>query len=220
MEAGALDGQQLSNSLWLEQELGWTGLLIEPDPYSFLHLTYKHRKAWTSQSCLSSDAFTRRSVHVSLKLRANYKRLSSWFMQGSSHELGVTLATGNAKERKDLQNYLNHADETYLTTYCFPLHSYLLALNVTKVDLLSLDTQGSEINIIKSIPWEKVVVRVVVMEVLDHTHYHAELVEYMNGKGFVLVGRSIDYIFVREGDSAHTRLLSYDDWHLNVYLHE
>ena len=31
MEAGALDGEFISNSLYLERELGWTGLLVEAD---------------------------------------------------------------------------------------------------------------------------------------------------------------------------------------------
>ncbi|KAK3851393.1 hypothetical protein Pcinc_041956 [Petrolisthes cinctipes] len=218
VEAGALDGQQLSNSLWLEQELGWTGLLVEPDPYSFLHLGHKHRKAWTSNACLSSDAFTRRSVHVALKPRPGYRNNYPWFMRGSSHELGVKLATKSAEEVETLQYYLNRGEESYMVTYCFPLHSYLLALNITKVDLLSLDTQGSEIEIIKSIPWEEVEVRVVVMEVADRTHYQSDLVEYMRGKGYFLVGRFMDYIFVREGDSAHTRLLSHKDWQLVVHV--
>jgi hypothetical protein len=38
---------------------------------------------------------------------------------------------------------------------CFPLYSLLLALGNPKVDYLSLDVEGAEINILRTIPWEK-----------------------------------------------------------------
>jgi hypothetical protein len=43
---------------------------------------------------------------------------------------------------------------------CFPLYSYLLALNRTTVDYLSLDVEGSELEILKTVPFEKLDIRV------------------------------------------------------------
>ncbi|CAL4224181.1 unnamed protein product, partial [Meganyctiphanes norvegica] len=66
IEAGALDGVYLSNTLWLEQERGWTGLLVEPNIFSYRELLTKHRKAWVTNTCLSSTHYPRQTVYVSL----------------------------------------------------------------------------------------------------------------------------------------------------------
>lgn len=46
VEAGALDGEDKSNSLYFEKYRGWKGLLVEPDPSLFRHLSLLHRKAY------------------------------------------------------------------------------------------------------------------------------------------------------------------------------
>ena len=43
IEAGASDGEVISNTLMLEVERGWSGLLIEPDPKMFQLLQGKKR---------------------------------------------------------------------------------------------------------------------------------------------------------------------------------
>ncbi|CAG0889341.1 unnamed protein product [Darwinula stevensoni] len=53
IEAGAFDGERFSNTLWLERERNWTGLLIEPDSKNFASLKGKQRKSWLAHSCLS-----------------------------------------------------------------------------------------------------------------------------------------------------------------------
>ena len=35
IEAGAYNGVELSNTLYFEKNLGWTGLLVEPNPDAF-----------------------------------------------------------------------------------------------------------------------------------------------------------------------------------------
>lgn len=57
----------------------------------------------------------------------------------------------------DLAQALN-GDHQYDVEYvqCFPLYTFLAALNVTKVDYFSLDVEGSEYYVLKNIPWEKV----------------------------------------------------------------
>jgi len=45
--------------------------------------------------------------------------------------------------------------------WCFPLISYLLAINHTKrIDYFALDVAGAELSVLKSLPWEKLNIRV------------------------------------------------------------
>ena len=39
---------------------------------------------------------------------------------------------------------------------CFPLYSILLAVNRTSVDFISLDVEGHEFRILKTLPWHKI----------------------------------------------------------------
>ena len=57
VEAGAFDGEVISNSLLFETQLGWSGLLIEPNPIAFDRLLTKHRKAWSINACLSTKPY-------------------------------------------------------------------------------------------------------------------------------------------------------------------
>ena len=44
---------------------------------------------------------------------------------------------------------------------CFPLYSILLALNRTSdIDYISLDVEGHEFRILKTVPWHKIDVKV------------------------------------------------------------
>ncbi|RXG53409.1 hypothetical protein Avbf_10361, partial [Armadillidium vulgare] len=53
IEAGAFDGETFSNTLNLEKEFGWSGLLIEPNPLEYELLARKNRKAYLANCCLS-----------------------------------------------------------------------------------------------------------------------------------------------------------------------
>lgn len=69
IEAGAFDGEKLSNTLILERELGWTGLLIEPNPINYKNIPHKHRRAHYAQCCLS---LTTRASNMSIRLYICY----------------------------------------------------------------------------------------------------------------------------------------------------
>ena len=46
IEAGAYDGEALSNSLFYELKLNWTGILVEANPDAFNEMKSKNRKSW------------------------------------------------------------------------------------------------------------------------------------------------------------------------------
>ena len=57
MEAGALDGEELSNTLLMERSFNWTGLLIEANFESFRKLINKNRRAHSLPVCLSPNPY-------------------------------------------------------------------------------------------------------------------------------------------------------------------
>lgn len=47
-----------------------------------------------------------------------------------------------------------------ITVQCFPLYSILLAVNRTQIDFFSLDVEGFELQVLTTIPWHKVAIKV------------------------------------------------------------
>ncbi|RXG70946.1 Protein Star [Armadillidium vulgare] len=180
VEAGALDGEFLSNTLWLEKYKGWKGLLIEPDTANFRSLLKKNRKAWTD-----------------LKSKLLY---GLWAARGLSYDIK------NGFYYEDTSNY----HQVYSSIQTFPLESLLLALNVTVVDFLSLDTQGGEFDILKHFPFGRIKVRTMVVEYYaDDTpgKFSSAFVDFVERKGFVFVDSSFepDYFFINKDETKLLR---------------
>ena len=57
VEAGAYDGEELSNTLYLEIRYNWTGLLVEPNPDYHTSLVGKRRNTWILPHCLSPKKY-------------------------------------------------------------------------------------------------------------------------------------------------------------------
>ncbi|KAF2367435.1 Methyltransferase FkbM [Trinorchestia longiramus] len=142
VEAGALDGLLLSNSLFLETSLNWTGLLIEPDPRNYKILAKKRRKAWLTPVCLSRHSYPETGV-----------------LQQASRLAHSQPYDGNSRILNDLRTPRNPYS-AYLSVQCLPVATLLTALNVTHVHFFSLDTEGGELDMIKNFPFNDITVDV------------------------------------------------------------
>ena len=142
VEAGAGCGEHLSNTLYLEMKYNWTGLLVEPNPDLLELLISKHRNAWILPHCLSTTPY------VEVK---NF--------DASMYNGGI-LMEGKPKPSelggRDYKKLPKRQHEREIQVQCFPLYSVLKALNVMDVDYFSLDIEGAEFVVLKTIPWNKV----------------------------------------------------------------
>ena len=101
----------------------------------------------------------------------------------------VQYAIGSIQEDADVINRLHHSSKTsssqtpvemaiekakaaalaagagsqMVSVQCFPLYSILLAVGRTQVDFFSLDVEGHELRILKTIPWHKVDIAVIIL---------------------------------------------------------
>ncbi|XP_053627476.2 protein Star [Cherax quadricarinatus] len=178
IECGALDGEVRSNTLFFERKRGWNGLLIEADPKNFNQMVEKHRKAYMSPSCLAP---TPHPTTVLFQQQEN---------QG--HILGRQ------------QHYPSSGSGEILEVQCFPLFSYLVALNVTTVDYFSLDVEGAEFSVLKTIPWDKVDIKTLSVEFIHDPEGKDAIQEYMKRVGYYVHSEvrhynwlANDFIFVK-----------------------
>jgi len=154
IEAGAHDGELLSNTLQLEKDFHWTGLLVEPNSISYQNLETKNRKAFAINACIST------SSHPDV---VDFK----------VHGMGSTVI-------KDLDRVKNINENEKVE--CYPLYSMLLAIGQTKVDFFSLDIEGAEEFVLRSIPWDKIDIDLVNIEV-NHSD-EEEIRKIMKNAGY------------------------------------
>eukprot|EP00094_Tigriopus_californicus_P003625 TCALIF_03487-PA protein Name:"Similar to S Protein Star (Drosophila melanogaster)" AED:0.09 eAED:0.09 QI:57/0.66/0.5/0.75/0.33/0.5/4/0/291 len=127
IECGALDGETRSNTLGLERDLQWTGILIEGDPNSISTILSKGRKSYVVPHCLATKKET---------MKVSY---------GSYYNLGRIVDVKPGRKEQKLVDVM-----------CLPLFAILKALEVPQVDYFSLDVEGNELDVLKTIPWDEV----------------------------------------------------------------
>lgn len=136
VECGKYDGQSTSATLAFELYQNWSG--VEANPFNFDKLEAVHRKSYSLNACLFPLNHTYRPKFILAdqqggiqnEMFQSYKRLLI-----NLHKLNIT---------KEIQG--------------FNIYSVLLALGVTDVDFFSLDVEGYEVNILKTIPFDKITI--------------------------------------------------------------
>ncbi|KAF2367307.1 Methyltransferase FkbM [Trinorchestia longiramus] len=222
IEAGALDGETMSNTLQLELRQGWSGVLIEADPVSYQHLFSKNRRAWTVNGCLSPHPYPSQEMMSShshytgpsvmaagFKMRAMHGLLS--YMRGavrlvctSCYVLCVRRVTSCGYVVLRLVGtscYVLWAltNSWFKKVQCIPLTSILSALNVTHVDLFVLDVEGAEMDILQGFDFEKFRIDVLFMEWKIRSD-HEKVAKEVESFGFRLLrSKGEDLVFARKG---------------------
>jgi hypothetical protein len=91
------------------------------------------------------------------------------------------LLVGDEKEvaRGRQRSHLQYAP-------CFPLSSLLFAINQTRVDYLSLDVEGLELEVLETIPWNELNIRVLSVEYRHLRRGKQALINHMTSHGYRL----------------------------------
>ena len=166
IECGAADGVHLSDTIFFEETRNWTGLLIEVDPNLFSDLLRSERHSYMTNACLSPHDH---AVVLEYTI-VNHTLLGglSDYMEPSHH-----------------RNTDRH-DRHSVMVQCFPLASILSAIGVSQIDYMSLDVEGSELSILKSIPFSSVDIDVMSVEYRIIGNVGASETKLKNIKDFMI----------------------------------
>jgi hypothetical protein len=88
-----------------------------------------------------------------------------------------------------------------ITVQCFPFYSFLLAYGRTSVDFFSLDVEGHELKILKTIPWHKVDIKV---PYRTHYNFLEDMIIYINFDWQTLV---VEWEHVEEGEAGIVKFM-------------
>lgn len=172
IEVGAADGVRYSNSLFFEESLGWSGLLVEGATENFLKLFLDRRR--------------KRSKKV-------YSAICE--QKGSTKFVGDGLAAGAVEDmtRHHIESWGHHFKSLHLYDVpCDPLSTLVRRAGLPRViDFMSIDIEGGEYRALKSFDWKSYKVRVIAIEPGASCHEDSTNVcaELLKQQSFCLVAR-------------------------------
>lgn len=181
VDVGANDGLIVSNTAYFDLDLNWKGICIEPHPRAFFELIKNRPNAINLNICISEEERIVDFISIS-----GYSEMLSGISQfyDDQHLKRIDndiLIKGGSKETLKIQS--------------FPLTKILNKYGVKKVDYLSIDTEGSELSVLKSIDFLNFDIRILSCE---RGYSNKEKIDYLKQFNYELViNVSGDDIFVK-----------------------
>jgi len=184
-DVGAHDGLSFSNTAFFELELGWTGICMEPHPEVFEQLVGNRRCV-----CLNEAAYHREGV-VPFLVNEGFTEMLS----------GIAEAYDpRHRERIALEQQLKGGQGHLIQVPARRLQSVFDQLKLTTIDYLSIDTEGSEWQVIQGIDFDRVRIHVIGFEVnYENSDAHQAITRHLSANGYYMMARiEADAIFIHK----------------------
>lgn len=175
VDVGAYDGFSGSNTLFFEKFMGWTGLCIEPDPVQFAKIP-AYRACDRVQACIADKEGTARFFSISD---------------------GLTMMGGLVDyfEPQDMKMISERSKTRVVELPTRRLEAVLNERNIGEIDYLSIDTEGSELAILRSFDLPRFKVKALSVE---NNRNAPQIPEYLQSLGYRRVVRlGVDDIYAK-----------------------
>lgn len=96
-------------------------------------------------------------------------------------------------------NLIDDPDRFNTRVKCFPVYSLLLAMNVTNVDYFSLESEGTQLQVLETIPFDKVHISVIDIHLLTNESDSETIKQFLATKNYNFVRNvNTSYIFMKK----------------------
>jgi len=184
LDIGANDGITYSNTYFFERELNWLGICIEPIPSVFSKL-HQSRKSININGCIAD--FEGEGIFYEVT--------------GYAEMLSGLKSKYDSRHLKRIEDEIaKHGGSLIETTVnCFNLNKLLKKYDINKIDYCSIDIEGGELDVLKTIDFEQFDFHSFSIE----NNYNDVLIhEHMRKNGFrrvTILGGDEIYIKKRKG---------------------
>lgn len=165
IECGSSDGLFQSNSLRLEKEFGWTGILIEPSPNAY-------------NACLQNRDNEKNIIIHGALVSNDYKgdTITGDFFGHPMNSVGGTR--------------LNNQQNSVVEVPAYTITQLLSYFEIEKVDFFSLDTEGYELEILHGLDFETWSPK---WFLIEWNAGEDEIFPFMESKGYECIGNISDF---------------------------
>lgn len=168
-EIGAFDGVTLSNTYYLETQLGWSGISVEPSRAAFEKLSAT-RKCITVNSCIAAEPGSTQFLEI----------------QGYAAMLSGVLHQYHPQHRKRIDREVKEmgGDKHQVEVACYTVSQLCREHGIEHIDYLSVDTEGGELAILQSIDFSQLDIRLITVE---NNYVDMTLRTFLRKSGFEFV---------------------------------
>ena len=183
VDVGAHDGVSINNTLYFEKYNNWTGINIEPIKTVFDKLV------------------TNRPSSININCAVCNKDGETEFLCNT----GYTEMISGIKDTFDPRHLQRLQDENaqkgsiteVIKVQTKKLDTILNEHNITHINYLSIDVEGAEFEVIKSIDFDKVFIDVIGFE-NNFNDSSAQIIKYLDTKGFKFIHITIDIFMINK----------------------
>ena len=186
LEVGAYNGISESVSLRFEKELKWSGLLIEPNPLHFKYLKKnRSNNICLNFICLSKEYLKKKLYIKNLNLMSHIvdDKNKIYFKDYPIERINLLAKQAN------LGNFKSYECKIEM------LENIFEKFNINIIDLAIIDVEGSELELLKGINFEKIKINYFCIE----TYNFEKLNQFMINKNYEFIKKlhREDYVFKR-----------------------
>jgi FkbM family methyltransferase len=191
VDVGAHDGVSLNNTLYFEKNNNWTGINIEPLKKVYDTLVVNRPN----------------SINLNCAVCNNDGETEFLCNTGYTEMLSGIKDTFDPRHLQRLQNenknYGSSTEVIKVTTK--KLETIFDENNITHVNYLSIDVEGAEFEVIKSINFDKVFIDVIEFE-NNYNDSSIPIVNYLENKNFVVIHKSLDIFMINKNSVFYKQM--------------
>lgn len=190
VDVGAYDGVDINNTLYFEKTHNWTGVNVEPMKESFDQLVMNRPRSINLNCAVcNSDGETE-------------------FFNNTGH---TKLISGikSTFDSRHLQRLHNENRSWGSTTELIKVPTKRMETicddhQIVHINYLSIDVEGAEFEVIKSINFDKVFIDVIGFE-NNYDDVSVPIIAYLNDKGYVVIHTAMDIFMIHEKSAFYVK---------------
>lgn len=178
VDIGAHDGVLISNTHFYEKELGWNGICIEPQPDIFEQLK-QNRSCALLNMCIGAQSGSEEFIWV----------------HDYANMLSGLVSTYDPRHLERLQREIVEYGGSYeiIKVPTITLNEVLKAHHLDCIDYLSIDTEGSELEILMALDFDAHYIHIIDVE---NNYDSPDIKAFLSSKGFTYIKKiDVDEIY-------------------------
>lgn len=183
MDIGAHDGITINNTLYFETVHGWTGINVEPIKEVFDKLV-KNRP---------------NSININCAVDKTNGIAEFIYNRGYSEMISGLRAQFDPRHNTRLNNELeaHGGSSEVIQVKTKTIESICSEHNISTINYLSIDVEGAEFDVIKSINFETIFIDVIGFE-NNYDDNSAPIIKYLEENGYIVLHKNVDIFMIHQ----------------------